>query len=80
MVKVERDGSGLPLKGLLEDAGLPGSQRQHCVWFVIEVCQLAESVRGGLLLCQNKRRKVKSHKICHFKNNKALSRHNKAWR
>ena len=61
-------------------AGLPGSRRQHCMWFVVKLCQLAVSVRGGILLCQNKRRKVKSHEICYFKNKKALSRHNKAWR
>ena len=54
MVRGERDGSGLALKGLSEDAGLPGSQRQPCVWIVVEFCQLAESVRGGILLCQNK--------------------------
>ena len=79
MVSGERDGPGLALKGLSEDAGLPGSQRQPCVWIVVEFCQLAQSVRGGILVCQNKRRKVKSHKICHFKNKKALSRHDKAW-
>ena len=50
MVRGERDGSGLALKGLSEDAGLPESQRQPCVWIVVEFCQLAESVRGGIFL------------------------------